>query len=178
MSTTAFLGIIVDETLSWRGQRDWVSRKTNKSIGIRKVGHLVTINCLLTLYYSLIYPYLSYCNIVWESTYSTTLHKIWVLQKRYVRIATRSDLYTSSAPLFQKLQIHTIYDINIFQIGVFIYKIYSSEGNIPELKFKNYFTVNLDDVHPYSTHQSSVLHPPQFLTCSGQLSSIFSGPNI
>lgn len=177
VSTTRFLGIIVDESLSWREQTDWVSRKINKSIGIiRRVSHLVTTNCLLTLYYSLIYPYLSYCNIVWVSTFPTTLHKMLVLQKRFVRIATRSESHISSAPLFQKLQILTIYDINISQICVFIYKILSSEGNIPE-QFKTYFKAN-SQVHSYSTRQSSDLHPPKFLTCRGQFSIRFRGTKL
>ena len=65
VSSTRFLGIIVDEILSWKQQTDLVSRKINKSIGIiKRVRHLVITNCLLTLYYSLIYPYVSYCSIV------------------------------------------------------------------------------------------------------------------
>lgn len=92
VSNTKFPGIIVDESLNWRDQTDCVNRKINKSIGIiRRISHLVTTNCLLTLYYSLIYPYLSYCNIVWASTSPTTLHKTLVLQKHFVRIATRSE---------------------------------------------------------------------------------------
>ena len=101
---------------------------------IERVSHLVTTNCLLTLYYSLIYPYLSYCNIVWASTFPSTLYKILVLQKRF-------ESHIPSAPLFQKLQMLNIFDINIFQIFVFIYNIYSSDGNIPE-HFKTYFKIH------------------------------------
>ncbi len=65
MSTAKFLGVFVDETLSWKEQADYVSRKIHKSTGIiRRVRHLVTTECLLMLYYSFIYPYLSYCKIV------------------------------------------------------------------------------------------------------------------
>ncbi len=42
-STTKFLGVFVDETLSWKAQADYVSRKIHKSTGIiRRVRHLVT----------------------------------------------------------------------------------------------------------------------------------------
>lgn len=120
-----------------------------------RVSHLVTTNCLLILYYSLIYPYLSYCNLVSASTFQTTLHKIFVLQKRFVRIATRSELHTSSVTL-QRLQILTIYGINIFQICVFTYKILFSE------RFTAYFTVN-SQLDSHSTRNSSALHLPNFL---------------
>lgn len=61
VSSTRFLGVIVGENLSWREQVDWVSKKVNKLIVImRKISHLVSLNALLILYYSLIYPDLSY----------------------------------------------------------------------------------------------------------------------
>ncbi len=83
------------------------------------------------------------------STFPTTLQKNVALQKHFVRIATRSNKYTSSASLFHKFQVLTVYDINTFQICVFMYKIYSSEGNIPE-QFGMYFKVN-SQVHCYLT---------------------------
>ncbi len=152
VSTTKVLGVFVDDSLSWKEQTDYMRRKIHKSTGIiRRVRHLVTTECFLMLYYSLIYLYLSYCNIVWESTFPTTLRKNFVLQKHFVRIATRSNTYTSSASLFHKLQVFTVHDINTFQICVFMYKIYSSEGNIPE-QFTMYFKVN-SKVHCYLTCQ-------------------------
>ncbi len=121
VSTTKGLGVFVDDTLSWKEQADYMRRKIHKSTGIiRRVRHLVTTECFLMLYYSLIYLYLSYYNIVWESTFSTTLRIFFVLQKHFVRIATRSNKYTSSASLFHKLLVFTVYDINTFQICVFI----------------------------------------------------------
>ena len=36
-----------------------------------------------------------------------------------------------SAPLLHRLQILIVYDINVYQINVFIYKIYSGKGIIP-----------------------------------------------
>ncbi len=120
LTSTRLLGFIVDENSNGREQADWVGTKVNKSIGIiRRVSHLVSRNCLLTLYYSLIYPYLSYCNIVW-ATFPTTLHKILVLQKRFVRITTWSESYAISTPLFKKLQVLTIYD-NIFNVFMTIF---------------------------------------------------------
>ena len=120
VSSTRFLGIIVDQSLSWKEQTDWVSRKINKSIGIiRRVSHLVTPNYLLTLYYSLIYPYLSYCNIVWASTFPSTLYKILVLQKRFVRIATPS--HTSHWLLYFKNYKFLLFTISIFLKYVFLF---------------------------------------------------------
>lgn len=52
--------------LHWKEQINWVSRQIHKSDGIiKRFTHLVTTNCVLTLHYTLIYPYL----IVWASTF-------------------------------------------------------------------------------------------------------------
>lgn len=35
-------------------------------------------------YYALIYPYFTYCNLIWASTYVTNRQRIYQLQKRAV----------------------------------------------------------------------------------------------
>ena len=66
-----------------------------------------------TLYYSLIYPYITYCNSTWSSTYVTNLNRIYCLQKRTVRALTNSDYRANSAPLFSKLKILDTYQLNV-----------------------------------------------------------------
>ena len=51
---------------------------------------LFTKTVKLSLYYALIYPYISYCNLVWLSTYVTSLNHIWLLQRQAVRVITNS----------------------------------------------------------------------------------------
>lgn len=89
VTSTRFLGILIDEKLTWKEHLSFVCNKVTKSLGIiRKISALVHSSCFLTLYFSLVYPYLTSCNIVWTSTFPTHLHKILLLQKRFVRMAT------------------------------------------------------------------------------------------
>ena len=90
----------------------------------------------LTLYYSLIYPYITYCNSTWSSTYISNLNKIYYLQKRAVRAITNSDHRAHSAPLFSKLGILVIYQLNTFQIAKFMYYYHN---NLLPLLFFNLF---------------------------------------
>ena len=66
-----FLGVILDEHLSWKSQIQNVARKVSKSVGIiYKSSFCLNKTSLCTLYYySLVYPYLHYCATVWGSTY-------------------------------------------------------------------------------------------------------------
>ena len=54
---TVFLGVILDETFSWKPHIAKVPRKISKSIGvIYKASFCLPTSSLLTLYYSLVYP--------------------------------------------------------------------------------------------------------------------------
>ena len=67
---SVFLGVILDEHLSWKLHLLSVCRKISKSIGIiYKSSFCLPKASLRSLYYSLVYPYLIYCVSVWGSTY-------------------------------------------------------------------------------------------------------------
>ena len=122
VNETVFLGVILDETLSWKSHISHVANKISKSIGIifRSSFYLFDIS-LRILYYSIIYPYLEYCNFVWASTYSSNLCRIVLLQKRAIRILNKSEFHAHTDPLFKKLNILKFEDIRLLQLGQFMY---------------------------------------------------------
>ena len=145
-----------------------------KAIGIiRKICGFISQDALHTLYYSLIYPHLSYCNIVWASTYPTNLQKLFITQKKFVRLATSSHSLSPSAPLFEKLNILSIYDINILQSCIFIYKYFHSPHLLAK-SFIDFFTVN-SQVHSHNTRHAVRLHTPFCRTTQSQFSFIYRG---
>ena len=78
---TKFLGVVIDWKLTWKDHIALVTGKLSKSICvITKARRCLNWKSLLTLYYSFIYPYLTYCNHVWGSTYVTNFEKLFVLQ--------------------------------------------------------------------------------------------------
>ena len=119
------LGVYIDENLTWKSHINYVCKKISKSIGIiyRSRSELST-KTKLSLCYTLFYPYLSYCNIVWSSTYVTSLNRILLLQKRALRAITNSDYRAHSVPLFIQLKFLHIYKVNSFHIAkfTFLYK--------------------------------------------------------
>lgn len=148
-----------------------------KSIGIiRKVCSLINRSCFLTLYYSLIFPYISYCNIIWASTHSSYLQKITLLQKRFLRLATFSNRLEPSAPLFKKLNILSVSEVNSLQTCIFMYKCLYEKQNLPNV-FNNFFSTN-SDIHSYVTRQSNDLHIPYCRTTLSQFTIRYRGPTL
>ena len=80
-----FLGVVIDSKLSWKSHICLVAGKLSKSIGmIIKAREYLNRSALLTLYYSFVYPYLTYCNHVWGYTYYTNLKQLlFYRRKRY-----------------------------------------------------------------------------------------------
>ena len=112
---TKFLGVFIDDSLSWKEHINIVVNKLPKLTGIIcKVRHFVTQSLLRSIYYALIYPYLFYGNVGWGNTYKTYLDKIFKLHKKLVRIMLFKEYNHESKPLFQQLNIFNIYQINKF----------------------------------------------------------------
>ena len=103
---TKFLGIIIHQHLSWTPHIKSITSKISKTIGvISKSRKFLNKSTLLTLYNSLILPYLQYCTLIWGSTYKTHLHSLLLCQKKVARIITHSPPLSHSKPLFLELHI-------------------------------------------------------------------------
>ena len=61
-SCIKYLGVLIDSNLNWKPQIAYITKKIKRSIGIlSKLGYYVNTDILTNLYYSLIYPFLTYC---------------------------------------------------------------------------------------------------------------------
>ena len=113
-----FLGVILDEHLSWKSHISHVANKISKSIGIiYRASFYLFKSSLRILYYSVVYPYLQYCTSVWGSTYPSNLNRLVLLQKRIVRILAKVPFDAHTDPIFKEFQLLKFEDINLFQLG-------------------------------------------------------------
>ena len=123
---------------------------------IIKAWNYLNKNGLVNLYYSFIYPYLTYCNHIWGSTYKTNLQKLVILQNKVVRIISHVKSRISAEPLYDQLRIMQFLDINKYLIGRFMYKYHT--GNVPTI-FVSFLKQNRE-IHDYNTRTASHLHIP------------------
>src|SRR6218665_2483020 len=89
VSSTKFLGILVDQFLTWYDHISNITSKVSRNLGIlSRITYLLPQHIRKNLYYTMIHPYIhvSYCNIVWASDYPTKLLKLHSLQNRAVRM--------------------------------------------------------------------------------------------
>ena len=118
--TGKFLGVILDNSLSFEKHISYICDKISKSIGVfYKLRSCAPENVLINLYYSLVYPYLIYCNQIWGGTYDTHIEKIFLLQKKIIRVITNQPFLAHTNHLFYNSKILKVHDIYIYLTGIY-----------------------------------------------------------
>ena len=86
-SYVKYLGVLIDENLSWKHHILHIASKISTSIGIiARLRHFVPLSTLQHIYRSLIQPYLLYGITSWGRADKTHKNKILRLQKRALRL--------------------------------------------------------------------------------------------
>ena len=173
VSSTKFLDVHIDEHLTWKEHVAVISKKISKNIGIiSRIRHLLPRHILVNLYYTLIYPYMSYCNLVWTSTYRNRLTTLMTLQKRVVRIIMNVPYRAHTISLFYNLKILPFEYINKLQVGSFMYKFQAHQ--LPT-GFDNWFCKN-SEVYDHITRSAMNYHQRRVNTTARQHSIVICGP--
>ena len=77
--STKFLGVLINENLTWSDHISAVLNNTSKNLRIIcKLSKTLPSDILLTLYNTLIAPYLDYCNIAWSSRDTIEFKKLFI----------------------------------------------------------------------------------------------------
>ena len=152
-----FLGVQVDQQLSWKDHIETISTKISKNIGIiKRVSNVLPTSIRKMLYYALVHPYFNYCNIIWTSTYKSNLSHLNILQKRAVRFIAGAPYGSHTAPIFAEHNIPKIEQIRMIQIGLFMHRY--NLGTLPAT-FNQLFKPS-SEIHTHDTRGSKLLFKP------------------
>ena len=99
---------------------------------------------------------------------------LYKVQKKILRIIIFSKYQQESRQLFVSLQLLNIYELNSYQIGLFMYSY--TKGSLPSA-FSNYFSLN-NSIHKHYTRSSEKFHMKFTRTNYGRFSIKYKGPMI
>ena len=142
VSSFNFLGITIDEHLTWKSHVSKIYTKLNRSIGVlRRLQNFLPCSILKTLYNTLVLPHLQYGILLWGAN----PYNIPTLQKRAIRVVCKGKYISHTQPLFKAMEFLTIKDI-FQQCSLKFYHKFKS-GILPE-HFKTWFaTTNITHSH-------------------------------
>ena len=124
VNSTKFLGIEVDSHLTWNVHITKIERLISSAIGVlSRIKFKLSKKLALMVYNSIILPHLNYGNLIWASNYKTKLMRLYILQKRALRICSNSKRSTSSDILFKLCNTLDIFDINKMHSANFMYAV-------------------------------------------------------
>ena len=159
VSHTKFLGVYMDNSLTWNHHNTHITNIVSKYTGILfRLKHILSGSTLYSLYSSLVLPHIQYCNIIWADKNNCHLKSIHLKQKKIIRLCTNSHYLAHTSPLFKKLNSHTVYDIHKHQVAQFMFKF--KNDFLPDI-FANYFRVT-KDIHSYRTRSVDLYRPHNF----------------
>ena len=153
---------IIDNQLNWHAQVKHISNKISKSVSILRIlRDIFPKHILKTLYLTLIYPFLNYCNLIWGSAYNSTLMPLTILQKKCIRLICNVDFFAHTDPLFKQTKLLKLNQMYILNCAKFGYSCYNSNSYsnfrirmIQNSQFHRYDTRRKNDIRtPYERLQ-------------------------
>jgi hypothetical protein len=118
-----YLGLILDENLSWNGHTQRIRKRTAQLTGaIWRIRNCIPKNLLVTMYNSLILPHLTYGIELWGTAFNSVLLPLELIQKRAIRCCTNSRYRDHTEPLFQSLKALKVRQLYVLKTAQLVYQ--------------------------------------------------------
>ena len=165
-----YLGVIITSNLSWLEHINYISKKISRNIGIlSKFKYFFSKTVLISLYYTLIYPYYNYCLSIWGSSPQTHLNILLKTQKHYLRVIYNIGKYNSISPFFHTSNILAIPEIYRLSLGILAFKL---------INIKIYPSL-IPYINSFQNHSIRLLrHPSQFYLSKVRTDLYYNSPLI
>lgn len=99
-----YLGVTLDHFMNWSLYTKSLCSKLNSANGaISRLRHYVPRTTLIQIYYALFFSHLNYACQVWGQTTNPNIQRVFILQKKCLRLMTFSDFNAPSSQLFSNL---------------------------------------------------------------------------
>ena len=164
-----YLGMYIDNTLSWKTHINNLSNKLARANGIiSKLRHYVSFQSIKSVYYAIFYSHVIYGALVWQFTSAEYISKISNIQKKSVRLMSFSDFRAPTNDLFHNLKILKLNDIFQSLIIKLIFQYHKND--LPNVITSLFIKRQL--CHNYETRNINLLDFPSVKTTKYGLKSL------
>ena len=146
-----FLGVLIDKKLTWKYHIDYIASKISRVVGIiSRLRHSVSLNTLIQVYRSLIFPYTHYGIAAWSQAAQVYLRKVFILQKRALRLMFFAGNRSHAIPLFVSAN---VLPLNMLYFETVCSLMHDISTNSAPQNICDLFTCS-SDLHTYNTRFS------------------------
>ena len=110
----------------------YLSKVLSRNTGIlNKLKHIFPTQIMLSIYSTLITPYLNYGILVWGNATKNSLDVLFHVHKRAIRNANHAGYLSHTNALFRNNRILKITDLFYYNVGIFMYQL--SVNELPDV---------------------------------------------
>ena len=118
-----FLGVYIDNKLKWSQHIDMIKSKLSILTGIIYAIHsYLNSSCFRLIYFTLVYPHLTYCSAIWGGAYSTYIDNLFLAQKKLLRVMYGKGRYDHTSSIFKDNRFFKLTDIINLHTNCFVHK--------------------------------------------------------
>jgi hypothetical protein len=170
-----FLGIIIDEKLTWKPHIEALSKKLSSGLyALRSTKRLASRSGLLSLYHSLIHCHLTYGCLLWGSASDNALKPLKIAQKKAIRLVHNANYNAHTQPLFLCSKVLPLHSLINLEIAKFMHL--HSKSILPP-RLSAILDSHAQD-HPYSTRSTLPYRPPRITSMATAKSLLSEGIRI
>ena len=174
---TKYLGVMLDDQLSWKPQVDFIASKTATTIGqLWRHGRCLSLNARRAWYMSMIQSVLCYAsNCFFPALSKLLLHRLLRIAKSGIRAIFQLPRRTPTAPLFARLSMPQLHQLYVQRLLLFVFR--CLHGRASSL-FQSYYSLIATDVDRSCVTRgqvSQLLRVPLLPGPSGRSSIAFVG---
>lgn len=160
VSSCKYLGIVLDENLTFEEHINNTVAKVNKFCGILyKLRYKLPNYCMKTIYFALINSHLIYGIEIYGNTSITHLDPLIKVNNKLLRIIQNRNRRAHIYNLYNEYNTLPINYMFEFKILTFMHKYKFYKNELPEI-YHNYFTYN-NEIHSHDTKSSGSFHMEQ-----------------
>ena len=138
-----YLGVVIDENLTFRNHAENVISKLNQSIGIfRKLTNLINDKTKILLYNSLFLSHINYCIVIYGHKYRSFIETFRIMQLRAISVLFKCS-QRQALKVMKSYRLLNFEDLIKYNISIFMFKAFQK---LLPAQIQNVFT-RYKDVH-------------------------------
>ena len=151
----SYLGVVLDENLSWKDHVEYVNSKVSRSLGLLShVQSCLTLEASRQVYTSLLQPSFDYADVVRGEILQGCCKELHRLQKRPAWIILRKNTSNDTFCVLNWLNLASRWKMHKFIL------VLKCLNNLVPKYLMQYFTRNAD-LQDHATRRLNDLHPPK-----------------
>ena len=144
VSEAKFLGVIIDEGLTWSAHIVALRAKMSRYTGIMfRIKHLLPLKARMLIFNSFVQSHINYCSLVWGFSAKSNIDSLFTKQKngiraimpghvRYFFNPENKTLPSSTKTAYCNLGLLTIHNMIAKNAAIFMFKLYNFKSLLPD----------------------------------------------